>query len=82
MDKFTADQKMKIVILSFDPAANIDGICKKYEVTVAQLRDWKTRFLEGARAALAKPDNKRDTQEIRKDLEKTRVQLKKFLDGE
>lgn len=77
MSNFTVDEKMKIVILGFDPKANIDGICKKYGITQAEFREWKDLFLRGAKTALSK--RSRDTQEIRRNLEQTREELTRFL---
>jgi len=81
MNDLSVDEKIKIVILGFDPKANLAGICKKFGITLAQHREWRDLFLEGARQALARPSRNRDTGEIRRDLEKTREQLKKFLDA-
>ena len=81
MSEVSVDEKMKIVILGFDPKANLAGICKKFGITLPQYREWRDLFLEGARQALSRPPHKRDTGEIRRDLEKTREQLKKFLDS-
>jgi transposase-like protein len=80
MSDLSVDEKMKVVILGFDPKANLAGICKKFGITMAQYRDWRDVFLEGARLALSRPPRSRDTSEIRRDLEKTRVQLRKFLE--
>ncbi|MHC5038635.1 MAG: transposase [Planctomycetota bacterium] len=77
MPKFTVDEKVKIVVLTFDPSANLDGICRKYGITMSQLREWKETFIRGAKQALSRPS--RDTQEIRKNLEQVRKDLTRFL---
>jgi|GEM_PF-3129629 len=79
MSHFSVDEKMKIVILGFDPKANLEGICRKYGITTAQFRQWKELFLKGAKAALSRPSQSRDTQEIRKNLDKVRKELTRFL---
>ncbi|MCU0724079.1 MAG: hypothetical protein MUC63_10795, partial [Planctomycetes bacterium] len=81
MNEISVDEKIKIVVLGFDPKANLAGICKKFGITMNQYREWRDLFLEGARQALSKPQHGRDTGEIRRDLEKTRLQLRKFLEA-
>lgn len=77
MSKTTVDEKMKAVILTFDSNANLEGICRRYGITQAQLRSWREIFLKGAKKALSA--RSRDTQEIRKNLEQVRKDLTKFL---
>ena len=79
MAKLSTDEKMKIVLLSFDPNANVEGICKKYGITHGRFRELKETFLKGARRALSASASDRDTQEIRKDLEQVRKDLTRFL---
>ena len=81
MSKLSIDEKMKIVTLSFDPNANIEGICKKYGIKHSRFREIKETFMKGARKALSVSPADRDTQEIRKNLEEVRKDLKRFLDG-
>ncbi|MHC4600407.1 MAG: transposase [Planctomycetota bacterium] len=77
MSKLTVEEKMKAVILTFDANANLEGICQRYGVTMAELRNWKEIFLKGAKQALS--SRSRDTQEIRQNLEQVRKDLTRFL---
>ncbi len=74
---FSVEKKMEIVILSLAPNANDDGICGRFGIHKSTLREWKTRFLDGARAALGKQS--RDTTEIKKKLEDSRKALKDLI---
>jgi hypothetical protein len=79
MPSLSTDEKMKIVILSFDPNANLQGILKKYDITRPEFREMKELFLKGARKALSTAPRDRDTQEIRRSLEQIRKDLTRFV---
>jgi len=80
MSKLSVEEKLKMVILSFDPNANLEGICKKYGITHPRFREIKETFMKGARKALSASPTDRDTHEIRRNLEEVRKDLKRFLD--
>ena len=50
-EKFTVEQKERIVIESFT-ATNIAELCRRHGVSVTKFHRWKERFLEDGRRGL------------------------------
>jgi len=78
--RYSVDKKMEIVMLSLRPNANIEGICQRFSISRATFREWKEKFLAGARLGLSRES--RETQEIRVKLEDQRRKLRELLGDE
>jgi transposase-like protein len=75
--RYSVDKKMEIVLLGLRPNANMESICERYSISRSTFRDWKEKFLAGARLGLSRES--RETQEIRVKLDEQRRKLKDLL---
>ncbi|WP_170839860.1 transposase [Lihuaxuella thermophila] len=70
--KWTAEQKMEIVLAGMAHGANISAICREYGIVQTQYYKWRETFLQGAIGALKTGVSNRE-QELEKELEKAKA---------
>ena len=75
MEKFTADEKVAIVMESFT-TNNISDLCRRHGVLVSNFYKWMDKFIESGKKGFYKSDRSRNY-EYQKENEK----LKKLIDG-
>jgi transposase len=56
---FTPDQKMEIVLAGLRGDRSVRDVCREYEISEALFYQWRDRLLEGGKAALATPRDKK-----------------------
>ncbi|MFC7443149.1 transposase [Laceyella putida] len=72
--KWTAEQKMEIVLAGMVPGANISAVCREYGILQPQYYKWKEAFLQGGLSALATNPSKREI-ELEKELKEAKALL-------
>ena len=58
--KFTAEQKYKIVMESFNSADAINVLCRRHGVSPVNFRKWREKFIEGGRRSLVKSGSRNE----------------------
>lgn len=73
--KWTADDRIRIVMESLTTNITVAELCRKYNVNPNQYYIWKQRFMEGGKLALtsSKQEN------VNKDLAAENERLKKLI---
>lgn len=56
---FTPEQKGEIVLAGLRGDRWVRDVCREYEISEALLHQWRDRLLEGGKAALATPRDKK-----------------------
>jgi transposase len=56
---FTAEQKIEIVLAGLRGDRAVRDVCREYEISEALFYQWRERLLEGGKAALAAPRDKK-----------------------
>jgi len=72
--KFTASQKLEIVLAGLRGDRSIRDVCREHEIAETLYYSWRDKLLEGGRASLAGKDERQGEKELRKkirDLERT-----------
>jgi transposase len=70
--KWTAEQKMEIVLAGMAPGANISAVCREYGIVQTQYYKWREAFIQGGLSALKTGISNRE-QELEKELEKAKA---------
>jgi transposase-like protein len=70
--KWTAEQKMEIVLAGMAPGANISDVCREYGIVQTQYYKWREAFIQGGLNALKTGISNRE-QELEKELEKAKA---------
>ncbi len=73
--KWTADDKMRIVLESLTTNITVAELCRKYNVNPNQYYVWKQRFIEGGKLALTSTKQ----ENVNKDLAAENERLKKLI---
>jgi len=72
--KFTAQQKLEIVLAGLRGDRSVKDVCREHEVSEALYYSWRDKILEGGKVALAGKDERAGERELRKrigELERT-----------
>ncbi|MBA4601973.1 transposase [Thermoactinomyces mirandus] len=70
--KWTAKQKMEIVLAGMTPGANISAVCREYGILQPQYYKWRESFIQGGLSALSSgPSNKEG--ELEKELKEAKA---------
>ncbi|RIK03683.1 MAG: hypothetical protein DCC49_13885 [Acidobacteria bacterium] len=72
--KFTAQQKLEIVIAGIKGEKSVQDVCREHEITASQYYQWRDKLLEGGKAALSGAGERQTEKELKKkirDLERT-----------
>lgn len=56
---FTPEQKTEIVLAGLRGDRSVRDVCREYEISEALFYQWRDRMLEGGKAALATPRDKK-----------------------
>jgi transposase-like protein len=56
---FTPEQKVEIVLAGLRGDRSVRDVCREYEVSEALYYQWRDRLLDGGKAALATPRDKK-----------------------
>ncbi len=73
--KWTADDKIRIVLESLTTNITVAELCRKYNVNPNQYYVWKQRFIEGGELALTSTKQ----ENVNKDLAAENERLKKLI---
>lgn len=74
--KWTAEDKIRIVLESLTTNITVAELCRKYNVNPNQYYIWKQRFLEGGKLALSSTKQEKN---VNKDLAAENERLKKLI---
>lgn len=72
--KWTAEEKMSIVMEGMEPGANISEVCRRHQIAQTQYYKWRETFLEGGLQGLRIQKSNREKQ-----LEKELADAKSLL---
>ncbi|AEH51458.1 IS3 family transposase [Pseudothermotoga thermarum] len=67
--RFSAEEKMVIVLTGLKGNKTVAAICKEYGISQAQYYKWRDRFLEAGRSALESPENTNQVQQLEKKIQ-------------
>ena len=56
---WTPDEKTEIVLAGLRSDRSVRDVCREHEISEAQFYSWRDRLLEGGKAALRRPNEKR-----------------------
>lgn len=73
--KFTAQQKLEIVLAGLRGDRSIRDVCREHEIAETLYYSWRDKLLEGGKASLAG----RDERQSEKELKKRIAQLERAL---
>jgi transposase-like protein len=72
--KFTASQKLEIVLAGLRGDKSVRDVCREHEIAETLYYSWRDKLLESGKLALAGKDERADEKELRKkirELERT-----------
>jgi transposase-like protein len=72
--KFTAQQKLEIVLAGLRGDRSIKDVCREHEIAETLYYSWRDKLLEGGKAQLAGKDERQGERELKKrirELERT-----------
>ncbi len=72
--KFTAKQKLEIVLAGLRGDRTVKDVCREHEIAETLYYSWRDKLLEGGRLALAGKDERQGEKELQKrirELERT-----------
>lgn len=72
--KFTASQKLEIVLAGLRGDRSVRDVCREHEIAEALYYGWRDKLLEGGRLSLAGKDERQGEKEMKKkirELERT-----------
>ena len=72
--KFTASQKLEIVLAGLRGDRSVRDVCREHEIAETLYYSWRDKLLESGKLALAGKDERADEKELRKkirELERT-----------
>jgi transposase len=70
--KWTAEEKMEIVLAGMAPGANISAVCREYGILQPQYYKWREAFIQGGLSALFSGVSNRE-QELEKELKEAKA---------
>ncbi len=70
--KWTAKQKMEIVLAGMRPGANISAVCREYKILQPQYYKWRDAFIQGGLSALSSGSSNKDG-ELEKELKEAKA---------
>lgn len=76
---WTPDEKAEIVLAGLRGDRAVRDVCREYEITEASYYQWRDRLLEGGKAALRRPNEKRPEDVEIKVLKKRVAHLERAL---
>jgi putative transposase len=75
--RFTADEKLRIVEEARQPGANVSETCHRHGIAASAFYRWEAQMREGARRALAEGNGGRKAAKEKAEAERLREQLAK-----
>ena len=76
---WTPDEKAEIVLAGLRGDRSVRDVCREHEVSEAQFSQWRDRLLEGGKAALRRPNEKRPDNAELKEARKRIAKLERAL---
>jgi transposase len=76
---WTPDEKAEIVLAGLRGDRSVRDVCREHEISKAQYYQWRDRLLEGGKAALRRPNEKRPEDTEIKNLRKRVAHLERAL---
>ena len=76
---WTPDEKAEIVLAGLRGDRTVREVCREHQITETQFYKWRDRLLEGGKAALRRPNEKRPEDSEIKDLKKRVAHLERAL---
>ena len=76
---WTPEEKAEIVLAGLRGDRSVRDVCREHEISEAQYYQWRDRLLEGDKAALRRPNEKRPEDAEIKDLKKRVAHLERAL---
>ena len=76
---WTPDEKAEIVLAGLRGDRSVRDVCREHEISETLFYQWRDRLLEGGRAALRRPDEKRPEDEALKEARKRIAHLERAL---
>lgn len=70
--KWTAKQKMEIVLAGMTPGANISAVCREYGILQPQYYKWRESFIQGGLSALSSGSSHKEG-ELEKELKEAKA---------
>lgn len=64
--KFTAQQKLEIVLAGLRGDRSIRDVCREHEIAETLYYSWRDKLLEGGKATLAGKDERQGEKELKK----------------
>ena len=64
--KFTASQKLEIVLAGLRGDRTVKDVCREHEIAETLYYGWRDKILEGGRSALAGKDERQNEKELQK----------------
>jgi len=64
--KFTARQKLEIVLAGLRGDRTVKDVCREHEIAETLYYDWRDKLLEGGKLALAGRDERQGERELRR----------------
>lgn len=66
--KFTAKQKVEIVLAGLRGEVSIKEVCREHEIAETLYYSWREKLLEGGQAVLAGKDERQGEKELRRKI--------------
>ena len=66
--KFTAQQKLEIVLAGLRGDRTIRDVCREHEIAETLYSSWRDKLLEGGKATLAGKDERQGEKELKKKI--------------
>ncbi len=66
--KFTARQKLEIVLAGLRGDRSVKDLCREHEIAETLYYQWREKLLEGGKLALAGTDERQGEKELRKKI--------------
>ena len=76
---WTPDEKAEIVLAGLRGDRSVRDVCREYEIAETLFYQWRDRLLEGGKAALKRPNEKRPEHAEIKELRKRVAHLERAL---
>lgn len=70
--KWSAEEKMNIVLDGMAPGANISEVCRNHGILQPQYYKWRETFLQGGLTALSSTKNSSREKELEQELEEAK----------
>ena len=76
---WTPDEKAEIVLAGLRGDRSVRDVCREHEISETQFYAWRDRLLEGGKAALRRPNEKRPEDAELKEAKKRIAHLERAL---